>query len=143
SFLHHHEVLLTVILLLILGFVFLLGFSEAVGVAIPLVAVFLALNAIVTVAGLVKVFTVNGFSDWFHNLTAGHGSFIGPAILAFPLLVLGLSGFETGVSMMPLISSSGADAKERMESRIRNTRKLLTSAAVIMSVYLIATSLVT
>ena len=42
EFLHGQEVLITVVLLLILGGVFLLGFSEAVSVAIPLVAVFLA-----------------------------------------------------------------------------------------------------
>jgi hypothetical protein len=142
-----HDVLITVILLLILGFVFLLGFSEAVAVAIPLVAVFLALNAVIVVVGLVDVFTVPGaLSGWTGALTADHGGFfgtIGPAFLAFPALVLGLSGFETGVSMMPLISATGADRAARLRSRIRNTRKLLTTAALIMSVYLLTTSFVT
>jgi hypothetical protein len=147
GFLHGHAVPITVALLLILGFVFLLGFSEAVGVAIPLVAVFLALNAVVTVVGLYDVFTTPGaLANWTSALTAhGTGLFdlLGPSILAFPALVLGLSGFETGVSMMPLIAAGGASAADRMKSRIANTRKLLTTAAVIMSVYLIATSFVT
>jgi hypothetical protein len=147
GFLHGHAVLITVVLLLILCFVFLLGFSEAVSVAIPLVAVFLLLNAIVTVVGLVEVFTTQGaFSSWTHALTTGHSGFggiIGPAVLAFPALVLGLSGFETGVSMMPLIAADGDDDEARLKSRIHNTRKLLTVAAGIMSVYLIATSFVT
>src|SRR5882724_5097047 len=47
SFLHGHNVLVTSVLLLILGGVFLLGFSEAVGVAIPLVTIFLLLNAVI------------------------------------------------------------------------------------------------
>jgi hypothetical protein len=139
-----HAVLITVILLLILGFVFLLGFSEAVGVAIPLVAVFLVLNAVVTVVGLVEVFTTAGaFHAWWHGVTSSPGGFISPAVLAFPALVLGLSGFETGVSMMPLIAADGTTKKARLASRITNTRKLLTTAALIMSVYLIATSFVT
>jgi hypothetical protein len=140
-------VAVTIALLLILGGVFLLGFSEAVGVAIPLVAVFLALNAVIVVVGLVDVVATPGaFAAWTDALTEGRGGVGGlivPAVLAFPLLVLGLSGFETGVSMMPLIAAEGANAEQLLSSRIRNTRKLLTVAALIMSVYLIATSFVT
>ena len=104
---------ITVVLLLVLGGVFLLGFTEAVNVAIPLVAVFLGLNAVVIVVGLVRARrpTRSRSSDWLAALTASGGGFadiIIPALLAFPLLVLGLSGFETGVSMMPLVASTGA-----------------------------------
>jgi hypothetical protein len=144
GFLHGQEVMITIVLLLILGGIFLLGFSEAVGVAIPLVAVFLALNAVIVVVGLLEVFTTGGaWSAWVQGLTRMDGGIVGPAILAFPLLVLGLSGFETGVSMMPLVAARGADARQRLRARIRNTRKLLTTAALIMSVYLVATSVVT
>ncbi|MDR6979058.1 hypothetical protein J2X68_005792 [Streptomyces sp. 3330] len=141
-----HEVVITVALLVLLGGVFLLGFSEAVSVAIPLVAVFLLLNAVTVGVGLVDVFTSpDAFSAWTGALTEGRGvgDLAGPALLAFPLLVLGLSGFETGVSMMPLISAKGETAEQRLKSRIRNARRLLTTAALVMSVYLIAASLVT
>jgi hypothetical protein len=146
AFLEGHAVALTVGLLLVLGGVFLLGFSEAVVVAIPLVVTFLALNAVVIVVGIGDVLSEPGaLSGWTDRLTSGGGlgSVIGPAVAAFPLLVLGLSGFETGVSMMPLVAADGRSPKERLASRIRNTRKLLTAAALIMSVYLLATSFVT
>ncbi|WP_413249454.1 amino acid transporter [Sinomonas flava] len=139
-------VLITVVLLLILGGVFLLGFSEAVAVAIPLVAVFLGLNAVIIGVGFADLLAHPAtVSDWWGALNGGGGlsGIAGPAILAFPLLVLGLSGFETGVSMMPLVASRGDTVEEKMASRIRNTRKLLTSAAVIMSIYLIGSSFVT
>jgi hypothetical protein len=145
--LHGQAVPITIVLLLILGGVFLLGFTEAVVVAIPLVAVFLLLNAVVVVIGLYEVLTVPGaLAGWVAALGtggAGFGGLIGPAVLAFPLLVLGLSGFETGVSMMPLVAADGETAEERLRSRIRNTRKLLTAAALIMSGYLVTTSFVT
>ncbi|MGC1210193.1 MAG: amino acid transporter [Micromonospora sp.] len=140
-------VVVTVVLLLILGGVFLMGFSEAVQVAIPLVAVFLVLNAVIVVVGLGEVAANPGvLSGWTDLLTARATSLsdlIGPAVLAFPLLVLGLSGFETGVSMMPLVEGEGGDPQQRLQARIRNTRKLLTTAALIMSVYLITTTFVT
>lgn len=147
GFLHGHEVLITVVLLLVLGAVFLVGFSEAVGLAIPLVVLFLLVNGIVVGVGLVEVFsTPEVFSRWTDALTAGGLGFDGlvlPAIAAFPLLALGLSGFETGVSMMPLVAADGEDDEQRLASRVRNSRKLLTTAALIMSGYLVATSFVT
>jgi hypothetical protein len=145
-FLEGQAVPITVVLLLILGGVFLLGFSEAVAVAIPLVGVFLLLNAVIITTGIYDAVTQPGaLSSWTAALTSsgGFGSIAGPAILAFPLLVLGLSGFETGVSMMPLVAASGATPQETLQNRIRNTRKLLTTAAVIMSVYLLGSSFVT
>lgn len=142
-----HAVLVTIVLLLVLCGVFLLGFSEAVVVAIPLVAVFLALNAAIVVVGIGEVLSNDvAFDRWTDALTAdgsGFGDILRPAVVAFPLLVLGLSGFETGVSMMPLVAAEGADAEQRLASRIRNTRRLLTVAALIMSVYLVATSFIT
>ncbi|WP_106580798.1 APC family permease [Murinocardiopsis flavida] len=147
AFLHGGAVPITVVLLLVLGGVFLLGFREAVAVAIPVVAVFLLLNAVVVVIGLAEVVAdPAALGDWTAALTATGGGFGGillPALAAFPLLVLGLSGFETGVSMMPLVAADGKTAEERLEARIRNTRKLLTGASLIMSVYLITTSFVT
>jgi hypothetical protein len=146
EFLRHQQVLLTVGLLALLGAVFLAGFSEAVGIAIPLVSAFLLLNAIVVVVGLAHAFSDPGaFHGWLDALSAkgSIGSLVGTSVLAFPLLVLGLSGFETGVSMMPLVESDGDDDEQRLKSRVVNTRKLLTLAAVIMSVYLMTTTFVT
>ncbi|MGS2614984.1 amino acid transporter [Micromonospora sp. LZ34] len=139
-------VVVTVLLLLVLGGVFLLGFREAVVVAIPLVGVFLALNAVIVVVGVAEIVADPGtLSDWTAALTTtgGPGDVVLTAVLAFPLLVLGLSGFETGVSMMPLVAGRGADREARLAARIRNTRRLLTTAALIMSVYLLSTTFVT
>src|SRR5215218_10323101 len=100
DFLEGHAVALTVFLLLVLGGVFLLGFTEAVVVAIPLVLAFLLLNAIVVAVGLADLLAdPSALSGWTDRLASGGGGWGGlvvPAVAAFPLLVLGLSGFETG-----------------------------------------------
>lgn len=146
-FLDGQAVAITVVLLLILGGVFLLGFSEAVAIAIPLVAVFLGMNAIIIGAGIAEILATPGaLTGWTDALTSSGGGLsgvVGPALMAFPLLVLGLSGFETGVSMMPLVAAQGATPDEKLASRVKNTRRLLTTAAVIMSVYLLGSSFVT
>ncbi len=98
--LHGHAVALTVGLLLLLGGVFLLGFTEAVAVAIPLVVAFLALNLVVVVVGISDMLADPALlAGWTDRLSSGGGGLADlllPSLLAFPLLVLGLSGFETG-----------------------------------------------
>jgi hypothetical protein len=147
AFLHGYEVPVTLLLIGLLGAVFLKGFGEAIGVAVVLVAVYLALNAFVLVVGTYEVLQrPQALPDWRAALFAAHGSPVGMAVaalLVFPRLALGLSGFETGVVVMPLIKGEAGDDPERPAGRIRNTRRLLTSAALIMSVLLLTSSLVT
>ncbi|MEW1749930.1 amino acid transporter [Streptomyces angustmyceticus] len=147
SALHHSQLVITLIMVALLGAVFLKGFLEAIGVAIVLVGLYLGLNVVVVVAGLWHVATAaHVVADWSHALTTEHGSvlaMIGVALLVFPKLALGLSGFETGVAVMPHIEGEPGDTEERPTGRIRGAKKLLTTAAVIMSVFLIITSFIT
>jgi hypothetical protein len=128
-------------LLALLGLIFLRGFKEAIGIAVVLVGIYLSLNVVVCVVGIREVIHhPETIANWQHALFAQHPSalaMLGVSLLLFPRLALGLSGFETGVAVMPLVKS------EDLESRIRNTRKLLVSAAGIMSVFLMITSFIT
>ncbi len=164
-----HQIGITLALIFFLGAVFLKGFKEAIGIAVVLVAVYLLLNVIVIAFGLYELIThPYHFSEWRNALLAHpqvHGNpwlIIVVALIIFPKLALGLSGFETGVAVMPLVkgdtelsknewdsihSTRGreplGEAKALLQSRIRNTQKLLRTAALIMSVLLITSSLVT
>jgi len=68
---------------------------------------------------------------------------LGISLLLFPKLALGLSGFETGVAMMPLVKGEPGDDESRPLGKIRNTQHLLFTAAVTMSVFLITSAFVT
>ena len=135
-----HRVSLTIVLIAVLGGVFLIGFREAIGVAVVLVASYLLLNLVVVAVGLYQIAThPEALSNWRALMFQNHGSpwgMIGVALLVFPKLALGLSGFETGVAVMPLVEGD-------VSQRIRNTRKLLMTAALIMSVFLLGSSMVT
>ncbi|MET8352347.1 MULTISPECIES: amino acid transporter [unclassified Micromonospora] len=147
SALRGHEVLVTLLLVALLGAVFLKGFGEAIGIAVVLVAVYLALNAVVIADGLWRVVThPSAVADWTSALTTSHGDpllVIGFSLLVFPKLALGLSGFETGVAVMPHIRGDRRDSEDRPLGRIRGARRLLTTAAAIMSVFLITSSVTT
>ena len=143
-----HSVSITLVLVAILAGVFLKGFKEAIGIAVVLVGAFLALNATVIGVGLYHI-AVEPYHwpAWKNALFAPqHPSvlaILGVSLLLFPKLALGMSGFETGVVVMPLVKGDPDDTKTNPVGRIKNTHKLLTTVAVIMSVYLITSSLVT
>ncbi|MFF1398171.1 amino acid transporter [Streptomyces sp. NPDC058287] len=145
--LHNKQMVITLVLVALLGAVFLKGFLEAIGVAVVLVGIYLSLNVVVVVTGLWHVITKEHvITDWTTALTAQHGNafaMIGVALLVFPKLALGLSGFETGVAVMPHVKGDPTDTEERPAGRIRGAKKLLTTAAVIMSVFLVCTSFIT
>jgi hypothetical protein len=163
-----HQLGITLFLIAVLGAVFLKGFKEAIGIAVTLVGVYLLLNLVVLSAGIYEVATHPQYlPGWREAIFRAHGgnplAMIGVALLLFPRLALGLSGFETGVAVMPLVrgdrdlteedfdsihttkSSRTAEpsAQILLESRIRNTRKLLRTAALMMSLFLIVSSFIT
>jgi hypothetical protein len=141
-----HPIPVTLFFIALLGAVFLKGFKEAIGLAVVLVFVYLTLNLIVVGIGFYEIaLHLDKLPAWKTALTtvtnANGGTdsrsiwmVIGLSLLVFPKLALGLSGFETGVAIMPLVKNP---------NRIGNTRKLLTAAALIMSFMLIATSFIT
>ncbi|GAB3853530.1 APC family permease [Nocardioides maradonensis] len=147
AYLHGKEMWVTLFLVALLGAVFLRGFGEAIGVAVALVVAYLALNAVVIAVGVVHVIHHGHVvPDWWHSLTLEHGNvalMIAVSLTLFPKLALGMSGFETGVAVMGHVRGDADDQPTRPAGRIRNTKRLLTTAAIIMSVYLIASSLVT
>jgi hypothetical protein len=148
---------LTMILLIVLGTVFLRSFKEAISLAVVTVAIYLTLNVFVVGSGLVYLLRHTELLDeWFQHVVDGQWHIHDPpltgtgawtiaaiSLLLFPKLALGLSGFETGVAVMPLITGGGGDTPERPTGRIRNTRKLLVTSALIMCVFLLSSSLVT
>ena len=142
-----HPILMTLVLLAGLAAIFLKGFREAVWLAVPIVVVYLALNAVVLGWGVGYLFEhPELLSHWQSSAMTARGSplmMVVFAMLLFPKLALGLSGFETGVAVMPLVQGEPGDNPARPIGRIRNTNKLLTTAALIMSVALVASSVIT
>ncbi len=152
------RVTLTMAMLVLLGASFMRGFREVIGMAVVIVGVYLVLNLIVIGSGLAYLVShPERFTSWLHHLEAGEWhmhegfpdfgggwkSIIIVSLLVFPKLALGLSGFETGVAVMPLIKGDPTDTPAHPAGRIRNAKKLLLTAALIMSACLLGSSMVT
>ncbi|PQV63462.1 Amino acid transporter [Abditibacterium utsteinense] len=142
-FAHDHRIGITLLLIGLLGAVFYKGFKEAIGIAVGLTVVYLSLNTVVLGVAINHIFHHPEYLPrWKESLFAQASSpwsMLGYSLLIFPKLALGLSGFETGVAVMPLIKSEDGT----LQRRIKNTKKLLLWAALIMSVFLMASSFAT
>jgi len=165
-----HQVGITLALIAVLGVIFLRGFKEAIGIAVALVFVYLSLNVIVVGFGWYQLLSHPfHFPEWKQavfadpRVTGASWRIIVVPLILFPRLALGLSGFETGVAVMPLVKGEGdltdgdweeiqttrtghsedPKTKKLLRGRIRNTKTLLRTAALIMSVMLISSSFVT
>jgi hypothetical protein len=143
----HHQIGMTLVLLALLCAIFLKGFKEAIGLAVGIVGAYLVLNVIVIGWGVFEVLRHPDLvANWRRAIVAEHGNpvmMLAFAFLLFPKLALGLSGFETGVAVMPLIKGDAPGATSEIEGRIRNAKKLLGTAAMMMSVLLIGSSIAT
>ncbi len=150
------QIVVTMFLLVLLAALFLKGYDEVVGVATVLVITYLSLSFLVIGAGLFQLWSKPELlQQWSQAVMAGQyhitdssisGSGIWVAIglsaLIFPKLALGMSGFETGVLHIHLVKGTDEDPSNE-HKRIVNTRKLLISAALIMSVFLLGSAFVT
>ena len=143
----HHPILVTSFLLLLLAGIFFLGFRKAVGISTVLVAAYLSLNIVVLSQSVQQLLHHPELvQNWQSQLHLSYGNpvmMVAAAALLFPKLALGLSGFETGVSVMPLVRGSESDNRIEPQQRIANTRKLLVTVAVIMSMALLISSVCT
>jgi hypothetical protein len=147
----------TMILLMLLGAMFMRGFREVIGIAVVIVGVYLVLNLVIIVSGIASLFDhPERWHTWLDRLRAGHwhlpsnpigsaagwGGMIAVSLLLFPKLALGLSGFETGVAVASHVRGRPDDDEKFPRGRIANTRKLLITAALVMSVYLLGSTVV-
>ncbi|XAZ34527.1 amino acid permease [Glutamicibacter halophytocola] len=141
------EVPITLVLLILLGALFLRGFTEVIWIAVTLVFSFLALNLVIIIVSAAHIIGQPvTISNWLDSLFTAHGDpimMLLVCLIVFPKLALGLSGFETGVAVMPQISKAPGDTEQNPAGRIKGTKKPLTTAALIMSGYLVLSSIVT
>lgn len=155
----HHPVLVTAALILGLCALFLYGFREAIAATVVIGVPFMLLSATIVVTGIMELARhPEPLAAWWALVSAfdithlhatvsrmqpdevspmalvgggGIGGLVAVCLLVFPKLALGMSGFETGVSVMGHITAPD------VETRIRNTRKLLVWAALLMCTLLL------
>jgi hypothetical protein len=146
------------VVLTIFGFIFWAVFrrgirKRVIQLAVAVVATYLLLTAVIIGSGLSYLDAhPQVLQSWWQNCTSGmEPSRAAPGWIAiaarclfsFPQMSLGLSGFELSMVVLPLIKGTDGNAATAIPARVNNARKLLVSAAVIMSLYLLSSTLVT
>jgi hypothetical protein len=123
-------------------------------IACGVVVIYMVLTAIVVGAGLIYLGEhperVAGWekelADYWRSENAGEstlGGLLLLGLLAFPPMALGLSGFELSMATAPLVRGSAGDAAAHPKGRIRATRGLMIVAALIMSLFVLGSMIVT
>jgi hypothetical protein len=153
------EQLVLTVLLSVLAFglyAFLLrGLTRGfLGLAVGVVALYLVLTGVVVGSGLAYLARhTELLSDWLERVRQASAAPAAPtanlvgalalvALLSFPQMALGLSGFELSMGSVPLVRGRADDDPDAPRGRIRNTRKLLVAAALVMSVLVLGSVLV-
>ena len=114
-------------------------------------------DAVVIGSGLAYLAThPNVVPGWWQKVIAGQWhspteplrpqtgwSIAAACVWLFPRLALGLSGFELGLIIMPLIRGRPGDDPRRPAGRIRATRRMLVAVALLGTAFLLSSSFVT
>lgn len=151
----NEQVTVTVIMTIVgfaLYFYFLRGFTRRFMIAAGvIVSLFVLLNGVVIVSSLIYL---ANHPEYIRNWSAFQrvvsdddptslvfSLLLNNAFLAFPVLALGLGGFELSLASIGLVRGRPDDDPARPRGRIRNARKLLISAALLMSLSVFASVL--
>ncbi len=156
------EQLIVTLIISVVGFFFWFllrrGFNRNVMlIAVPLVFTYLAMTGAILWGGGQKLYeNPDILSAWIEKIHAGewgvrqpqwvHDGWAVVWLVSFwflPNLALGLSGFELSMILMPQVKGGYGESSDHPRTRIWNTRKVLILAALIMSVYLLGSVLVT
>jgi hypothetical protein len=139
------------------GLLFFRGYTRNfVRLAVVTVAIYLGLTLIVVGSGALYLGANSHLlENWWAEVwngrwhpadearPVGWGGIVEACLPLFPYLALGLSGFELTLMAMPLVRGQPTDTPENPRGRIRRTRLLLVVAALTMSLYLLASTLLT
>ncbi len=122
--------------------------------AVGVVVLYVLLTAIVIASGLLFLQQHQGLVDaWWERLQVQVGE-DGPggralgwwavvaALLAFPPMALGLSGFELSLASSPFVRGEPGEGPSKAPGRVRNTRLLILVAALAMSVFVVTSMFV-
>lgn len=132
--------------------VFRHGFTQLVlRIAALVIVAYLALTALVLCLSLgYMVGHPDEIARWAARAThsallsdGGARSLASVCLWAVPTLGFMLGGFEMSMIVVPLIRARGDSPRQVHEDRVRQARKLMATAAIVMSLYLLASSFAT